>query len=201
MPLHDFPGIDTLQGKYFHSRDYKTPDKKVCVSTPPELDHPTLAVIGLVQPLGTVMPIFEMQARWATRVFKGCNKLSSMADMLKSRQEAMVKRYVTSQRHTIQADHVSYMDEIAELVGGSTQHPQVAAGRSQPGTERVARSLHFIPGSSQGARKVGGACHAILTQWERVVQPMQTRSSDQKKPKSSLTWPLTLSAAALGFAV
>lgn len=38
---------------------------------PPELERPTLAVVGLVQPLGAVMPIAEMQARWATRVFKG----------------------------------------------------------------------------------------------------------------------------------
>lgn len=38
---------------------------------PPELERPTLAVIGLVQPLGAIMPISEMQARWATRVFKG----------------------------------------------------------------------------------------------------------------------------------
>lgn len=38
---------------------------------PPELDHPTLAVIGLVQPLGSTLPISEMQARWAVRVFKG----------------------------------------------------------------------------------------------------------------------------------
>ncbi|XP_070816134.1 flavin-containing monooxygenase 5-like isoform X2 [Chaetodon trifascialis] len=38
---------------------------------PPELDRPTLAIIGLVQPLGAIMPISEMQARWATRVFKG----------------------------------------------------------------------------------------------------------------------------------
>jgi len=38
---------------------------------PPALDRSTLAVIGLVQPLGAIMPISEMQARWATRVFKG----------------------------------------------------------------------------------------------------------------------------------
>lgn len=38
---------------------------------PPELEQPTLAIIGLVQPLGAIMPISEMQARWATRVFKG----------------------------------------------------------------------------------------------------------------------------------
>ena len=38
---------------------------------PPELDRPTLAIIGLVQPLGSIMPVSELQARWATRVFKG----------------------------------------------------------------------------------------------------------------------------------
>lgn len=41
----------------------------------PGLERPTLAVIGLVQPLGAIMPISEMQARWATRVFKGTSLL------------------------------------------------------------------------------------------------------------------------------
>ncbi|ROL55562.1 Dimethylaniline monooxygenase [N-oxide-forming] 5 [Anabarilius grahami] len=27
LPLKDFPGIDTFKGKYFHSRDYKTPEE------------------------------------------------------------------------------------------------------------------------------------------------------------------------------
>lgn len=38
---------------------------------PPALERPTLAVIGLIQPLGAIMPISELQARWATRVFAG----------------------------------------------------------------------------------------------------------------------------------
>lgn len=38
---------------------------------PPHLEKPTLAIIGLVQPLGAIMPIAELQARWAVRVFKG----------------------------------------------------------------------------------------------------------------------------------
>ncbi|KAL7984725.1 hypothetical protein Chor_003295 [Crotalus horridus] len=37
---------------------------------PPHLEKPTLAVIGLIQPLGPIMPTSELQARWATRVFK-----------------------------------------------------------------------------------------------------------------------------------
>lgn len=41
---------------------------------PPDLEKPTLAIIGLIQPLGIVLPIAELQARWAVRVFKGMHK-------------------------------------------------------------------------------------------------------------------------------
>ena len=38
---------------------------------PPGLSRPTLAVVGFIHALGAVNPMAEMQARWATRVFKG----------------------------------------------------------------------------------------------------------------------------------
>ncbi|KFQ47403.1 Dimethylaniline monooxygenase [N-oxide-forming] 5, partial [Nestor notabilis] len=38
---------------------------------PPDLEKPTLAFIGLIQPLGAIMPISELQCRWATRIFRG----------------------------------------------------------------------------------------------------------------------------------
>lgn len=38
---------------------------------PPTLEKPTLAVIGLIQPLGIILPIAELQSRWAVQVFKG----------------------------------------------------------------------------------------------------------------------------------
>ncbi|XP_010218215.1 PREDICTED: dimethylaniline monooxygenase [N-oxide-forming] 5-like, partial [Tinamus guttatus] len=41
---------------------------------PVHLEKPTLAFIGLIQPLGAIMPISELQSRWATRVFKGLEK-------------------------------------------------------------------------------------------------------------------------------
>ncbi|XP_048666005.1 dimethylaniline monooxygenase [N-oxide-forming] 2 isoform X2 [Marmota marmota marmota] len=37
---------------------------------PPQLEKATLACIGLIQPLGSIFPTVELQARWATRVFK-----------------------------------------------------------------------------------------------------------------------------------
>ncbi|XP_039462579.1 dimethylaniline monooxygenase [N-oxide-forming] 5 isoform X1 [Oreochromis aureus] len=171
---------------------------------PPELERPTLAIIGLVQPLGAIMPISEMQARWATRVFKGCIKLPSAAAMLKdvqSKQEAMAQRYVTSQRHTIQVDYISYMDEIAELVGVQPNIPRMLL--TDP---RLGMNVLFGPCTPyqyrlRGPGKWAGARQAILTQWERMAQPMQTRPCDEPKPSRSYKWPLLLSAAAVGSAV
>ena len=38
---------------------------------PLNLTHPTLAIVGHVQAIGSVIPIAEMQARWITRIFSG----------------------------------------------------------------------------------------------------------------------------------
>lgn len=38
---------------------------------PPHLEKSTLACIGLIQPLGSIFPTVELQARWVIRVFKG----------------------------------------------------------------------------------------------------------------------------------
>ncbi|XP_059196503.1 flavin-containing monooxygenase 5-like [Centropristis striata] len=171
---------------------------------PPELERPTLAIIGLVQPLGAIMPVSEMQARWATRVFKDSIKLPSVTAMLEDihcQKEEMAKRYVTSQRHTIQVDYVNYMDQIAELLGVKPNIPKLLL--TDP---RLGLSVVFGPTSPyqyrlRGPGKWAGARQAILTQWDRVAQPMQTRPCNDPKPKRSFMWPLILSAVAVGLAV
>lgn len=42
---------------------------------PPNLERPSLAVVGFIHGLGAIIPLAEMQARWATRVFKGAKKI------------------------------------------------------------------------------------------------------------------------------
>lgn len=170
---------------------------------PPELERPTLAIIGLVQPLGAIMPISEMQARWSTRVFKGHLKLPSINSMLKDikcKREAMAKRYVASQRHTIQVDYVVYMDEIAKLVG--VKPNILKALLTDP---RLGLTLLFGPCTPyqfrlRGPGKWAGARQAIFTQWDRVAAPMQTRPCHEFEPKNSMMWPLILSAAGVGVA-
>ena len=38
---------------------------------PPRNKHATLGAIGLIQPLGGIMPLSELQCRWVARVFSG----------------------------------------------------------------------------------------------------------------------------------
>lgn len=85
---------------------------------PPKV--PNVAFVGLVQPLGAIMPISEIQCRWISRVFSGKQSLPSVEQMeqdIAEKRQAMQKRYKKSQRHTIQVDYVPYMDEISEQVG------------------------------------------------------------------------------------
>ncbi|MFH4973602.1 hypothetical protein AB6A40_000311 [Gnathostoma spinigerum] len=84
------------------------------------LDHPNLAVIGLIQPIGSIAPISEIQSRWVASVFTGRCKLPSrktMLDDIEEKRAQMQRRYYKSVKHTVQVDYVLYMDEIAELIG------------------------------------------------------------------------------------
>ncbi|XP_013920030.1 PREDICTED: dimethylaniline monooxygenase [N-oxide-forming] 5-like [Thamnophis sirtalis] len=149
---------------------------------PPHLEKPTLAIIGLVQPLGAIMPIAELQARWATRVFKGLAELPSTSEMIADiivKKFSMAKRYVKSQRHTIQVDYIEYMDELASLIGVK---PNICSRFiTDP---KLARELLFGPCTPyqyrlQGPGKWEGARKAILTQHERVLDPLKTRPVTQ----------------------
>lgn len=49
---------------------------------PAHLQKPTLAVIGLIKPLGSMIPTGETQSRWAVRVLKGMIKLPPPSVMI-----------------------------------------------------------------------------------------------------------------------
>ncbi|KAM5144847.1 flavin-containing monooxygenase 5-like [Callospermophilus lateralis] len=170
---------------------------------PPNLEKPTLAVIGLVQPLGIVLPIAELQSRWAARVFKGLSKLPSakkmMADIAQ-RKRAMEKRYVKTARHTIQVDHVEYMDEIASLAG--VKPSLLLLLLSDP---KLAMEVFFGPCTPyqfrlQGPGKWDGARRAILTQRERIIKPLRTRVTSKDSLSSSSGFSL-VKVASLGLAL
>lgn len=77
--------------------------------------HPEIGglfFIGLLQPLGAIMPLAEAQSAWVGDYLRGEYALPSPAEVhrdIASDQAAMRKRYVASKRHTIQVDFTDYL--------------------------------------------------------------------------------------------
>jgi dimethylaniline monooxygenase (N-oxide forming) len=78
---------------------------------------PNLFFIGLLQPLGAIMPIAETQGEWVGDYLRGEYALPSAAALradIEADQAAMRKRYVASKRHTIQVDLADYLYALAK---------------------------------------------------------------------------------------
>ena len=79
------------------------------------VEHPGLYFIGLIQPLGAIMPIAEQQSHWVADLLEGKAALPE-ADQMRREVERthskMARRYVASKRHTIQVDFHPYMREL-----------------------------------------------------------------------------------------
>ena len=79
--------------------------------------RPGLYFIGLVQPLGAIMPIAELQSEWIADVLEGRVALPNAPNMraeIAAEEAAMRRRYVASTRHTIQVDFQPYMRLLRE---------------------------------------------------------------------------------------
>ena len=110
LPIYKSARIDSNFGKYIISIIYKKnqSDNQVDLYNfvfPPSADARGLAVIGLVQPIGSVAPISEMQARWAAAVFAGRLQLPNEGEMraaIAARRCQMRRQYFESSKHTLQ---------------------------------------------------------------------------------------------------
>lgn len=80
-------------------------------------DHPGLYFVGLIQPLGAIMPLAEVQAEWVADLVSGEGALPSVPVMRKqiaAYDDNLRKRFVASKRHTIEVDFHSYRAEIGK---------------------------------------------------------------------------------------
>ena len=99
-------------------------------------DRPGLFFIGLVQPLGAIMPLAEAQSEWVADLIDGSASLPSRREMrrvIRREDERMRRRYVTSKRHTIQVDFFPYLRTIRRerrRGRGRSIASRVAASRS-----------------------------------------------------------------------
>jgi len=71
-----------------------------------------LAFIGLLQPLGPIMPLAEAQGHWVADLLAGRYALPSEAEMLRDierERQQMFSQYVKSKRHTMEVDFDGYL--------------------------------------------------------------------------------------------
>ncbi|XP_049737204.1 flavin-containing monooxygenase 2 isoform X2 [Elephas maximus indicus] len=171
---------------------------------PPHLEKPTLACMGLIQPLGSIFPTVELQARWVTRVFKGLCTLPSESTMradIITRNEKRVDLFGESQSQIVQTNYIDYLDELAFEIGAK---PDILSFLLKD--PKLAVQLYFGPCSSYQYRLVGpgqweGARNAIFTQKQRILKPLKTRSlkASSNFPISFLLKILGLLAVVVGF--
>jgi hypothetical protein len=79
--------------------------------------YPGLFFVGLLQPLGAVMPLAEAQSRWVADLLQGRCALPSRQEMereIDSYRRRMAKRFVSSPRHTIEVDFHPYLRSLAK---------------------------------------------------------------------------------------
>jgi hypothetical protein len=153
MPEPGSPGAETCTGYKisfpFFDRDFLDPGGDNEVRLYKRMFHPTvpgLYFIGLVQPLGAIMPISERQSELVADHLQGCYALPEPAEMdaeIDRHRKAVAKRYVASKRHTIQVDFDDYMRVLRwNWNGRNMALPCSICGRcsSTPGWSRASAS-------------------------------------------------------------
>ncbi|NXD23176.1 FMO1 monooxygenase, partial [Spelaeornis formosus] len=162
---------------------------------PTHLQKPTLAVLGLIKPLGGIIPVVEMQARWVSRVFKGRGANVS------PKMQLSLDMFGLTFDEVLKTEWLLYLDTLASFIGAK---PSVLGLLfTDP---LLALTIFFGPCSSYQYRLGGpgrweGARQAILTQWDRVLKPTRTRvpagSSSSFSPLLAVVGFLVLLAAVI----
>jgi dimethylaniline monooxygenase (N-oxide forming) len=116
-------------------------------------ENPGLFFVGLVQPLGAIMPLAEAQAQWVGDLVGGQGELPSYAEMraqIEAYDEALRKRYVASKRHTIQVDFHKYLAEIQRERRASRARAQ---GRPTSRADQLRQGVRGLVGAARSRRR------------------------------------------------
>jgi len=95
-------------------------------------DVPGLFFIGLLQPLGAIMPLAEAQSKWVASFLTGEYALPDRAAMerdIANERATMFKRYVASKRHTMQVDYEDYLADLRTEVARGTARAKKRGAR------------------------------------------------------------------------
>jgi dimethylaniline monooxygenase (N-oxide forming) len=104
-----------------------------------------LFLVGFVQTVGANIALMEHQAEWIGDLLTGACELPSaeeMATWIAEDRRAMTKRYIRSERHTMQVDYWRYIRAVRQARRRGAQPAGVASGgRADGPTGRVAARL------------------------------------------------------------
>ncbi len=103
-------------------------------------NYPSLYFVGLIQPLGAIMPLAELQCQWIAGILNSNYTLPDSATMkaeIAQEQEEITKRYIDSSRHTIQVDFYPYKRLLK-------QEMQLASGESTAKQDNILLPLIAI---------------------------------------------------------
>ena len=79
--------------------------------------HGNVFFIGLLQPLGAIMPLAAAQSEWVSDYLSGRYALPDPPALradIEAERRRMFKRYVASKRHTMQVDYDDYLADLAK---------------------------------------------------------------------------------------
>lgn len=85
-----------------------------------------LFFLGLLQPLGAIMPLAEVQSHWISKYLLGEYALpvsDEMARAIQHERETMRKRYGNSPRHTMQVDFAPYVRSVQKEMQRGGKRP------------------------------------------------------------------------------
>ena len=107
-----------------------------------------LFFIGLLQPLGALMPLAEAQGRWVAAYLRGDYRLPPRAVMeadMRREQERMRRRYVASKRHTMEVDFDDYLFALRRELKAGARRAREAGFRLPVGPRAQALGVPAAP--------------------------------------------------------
>jgi dimethylaniline monooxygenase (N-oxide forming) len=105
--------------------------------------YPDVFFVGLLQPLGAIMPLAEAQGKWVAGYLRGEYHLPAARALRKDIEDErakMFKRYVASKRHTMQVDFDNYLYALGKELARGAERAR-AHGFALPVPARAAEAV------------------------------------------------------------
>ena len=151
---------------------------------PQQLPHWSLAIIGAVQPNGGIYALFEMQCRWYAMLMTGNCQFPThdhiMADILAEKQRRKTV-YYDSPRNDLGVNWLSYMDDIADIIGVRPDIQKYLLSDTKLFLKLVFGSCLPYQYRLEGRHSWSGARDAVMQSEYRVryaLNPNEAKSGD-----------------------